>query len=97
MSLPDGVRPPPFGPGPVESGVQAEICDWAAEVRPGLAAAALALARLLDNPKAVNQQPAAAKTLASLLDKLWSVSASGCRGNLALVKSMTFRAPPLKD
>jgi hypothetical protein len=33
------------------------------------------MARLLDNPKAVNQQPAAAKVLAGLLDKLRSASA----------------------
>jgi hypothetical protein len=62
----------PDGPGPVESGVGSEITDLAAEVRPGLAQAALALARILDNPKAVNQQPVAAKALATLLDKLRS-------------------------
>jgi hypothetical protein len=56
------------GPGPVESGVQAEIGGSAAEARPGLAQMALAMARILDS-KAVNQQPAAAKVLASLLDK----------------------------
>jgi hypothetical protein len=55
------VTPQPLEPGPVESGVQAEISDLAAGVRPGLAQAALALARILDNPRAVNQQPAAAK------------------------------------
>lgn len=48
------------GPGPVESGVEAEIGGLASEARPGLAQAALALARIMDNPKAVNQQPAAA-------------------------------------
>lgn len=52
-------------PGPVESGVTAEIGGLAAEARPGLAQAALALARIMDNPKAVNQQPAAAKVLAA--------------------------------
>jgi hypothetical protein len=31
---------------------------------------ALALARILDNPRAVSSQPAAAKVLAALLDKL---------------------------
>jgi hypothetical protein len=47
------------------------------------------LARILDNPKAVGSQPAAAKVLASLLDKLRSVSARGRRGGLALVRTMT--------
>jgi hypothetical protein len=37
---------------------------------------------------AVNQQPAAAKVLASLLDKLCSVSARGQRGRLAVVRAM---------
>jgi hypothetical protein len=68
---------------------RAEITDLAAEVRPGLAQAALALARVLDNPKAVNQQPAAAKMLATLLDKLRSASARGRRGGLASVRTMT--------
>ncbi len=79
-------------PGPVESGVEAEIAGLA-EARPGMAQIALAMARVLDNPRAVNQQPAAAKVLASLLDKLHSVSASGRRGHLALVKSMTTSSP----
>jgi hypothetical protein len=47
------------------------------------------MARLLDNPKAVNQQPAAAKVLTMLLDKLRSVSARGRRGDLAVVREMT--------
>ncbi|MGO8963739.1 hypothetical protein [Mycobacterium sp.] len=79
----------PAARGPVESGVAAEISDLAAEVRPGLAQAALALARILDNPKVVNQQPAAAKVLAGMLDRLRSASAHGRRGGLALVRTMT--------
>ena len=75
-------------PGPVESGVQAEIAGLD-EQRPGLAQAALALARLLDNPRAVSTYPAAAKVLASLLDKLHQSSAGGHRGSLSLVRSMT--------
>jgi hypothetical protein len=43
----------------------------------------------LDNPKAVSSQPAAAKVLAVLLDKLHSASARGRRGGLALVRTMT--------
>jgi hypothetical protein len=41
----------------------------------------------------VNQQPAAAKVLGTLLDKLHSASARGRRGNLALVNSMTTSSP----
>ena len=74
--------------GPVESAVEAEIAGLA-ESRPGLAAGALALARVLDNPRAVSSQPTAAKVLASLLDKLHSASARGRRGNLASVRTMT--------
>jgi hypothetical protein len=68
------VTPLSLGPGPVESGVEAEIAGLA-ESRPGLAAAALALARILDNPRAVSSQPAAAKVLTALQEKLRSVSA----------------------
>jgi hypothetical protein len=74
--------------GPVESGVTKEIDGLASQARPGLAQAALALARILDNPKAVNQQPAAAKVLVSLMDALHK-SAQGRRGHLASVKAMT--------
>jgi hypothetical protein len=76
------------GPGPVESGVAAEIDGLAAQARPGLAAAALCLARLMDNPRAINQQPAAAKVLVSMLEKLRSASPAGRRG-LAVVREMT--------
>ena len=76
--------------GPVESAVQAELHSLhAATDRPGLAQTALALARILDNPKAVSSQPAAAKVLVALLDKLRSTSARGRRGGLALVRTMT--------
>ena len=79
---------PQSGPGPVEVGVGAELSDLA-DARPGLAQIALALARLMDNPRAVNQQPAAAKALVTLLDKLLrSASAQGRRGGLALVRAM---------
>jgi hypothetical protein len=79
---------PERGPGPVESGVEAELAGLA-DARPGLAQTALALARIMDNPMAVNQQPAAAKVLAILLDKLSSASVRGRRGNLAVVRTMT--------
>lgn len=79
----------PDGPGPVELGVQEEIDGLAFEARPGLAQAALAMARILDNPKAMNHQPSAAKVLASMLDKLHSVSANSRPGGLAVVRTMT--------
>jgi hypothetical protein len=44
---------------------------------------------ILDNPKAINQQPAAARVLAALLEKLRSASARGRRGNLVSVRAMT--------
>jgi hypothetical protein len=68
---------------------QAYCSRRAAQARPGLAQAALAMARILDNPKATNQQRAAAKVLSALLDKLHSASARGRRGGLALVRTMT--------
>jgi hypothetical protein len=77
-----------IGPGPVESGVEAEI-EGVADGRPGLAQVALAMARLLDDPKAKNQTPAAAKVLVSVLDKLRSDSARQRRGGLAVVRTMT--------
>jgi hypothetical protein len=75
-------------PAPVESGVEAEI-EGLTEARPGLAEMALAMARILDNPKAVNQQPAAARVLVLLLDKLSSASAQRRRGNLVVVRALT--------
>jgi hypothetical protein len=74
--------------GPVEIAVSEEIDGLASQARPGLAAAALAIARVLDNPRAVNQQPAAAKVLISMLEKLRSASPAGRRG-LAVVREMT--------
>ena len=81
------MSPPASSPGPVELSVQAEI--GSAEARPGLAQLALAMARLLDNPRAVNQQLSAAKVLTSLLDKLHQAGATARRGHLAVVRSMT--------
>ncbi|HEY2504736.1 MAG TPA: hypothetical protein VGI68_25830 [Mycobacterium sp.] len=73
--MPPGANATPdLEPGPVEVGVQAEI-GGVADTRPGLAEIALALARLLDDPAARNQAPAAAKVLVSVLDKLRSDSA----------------------
>jgi hypothetical protein len=69
--------------------VTAEIDALGNHLRPGLAAAAKSMAVILDNNKAVSTQPAAAKVLVALLDKLRSVSASGRRGNLASVRALT--------
>jgi hypothetical protein len=88
--LPQGVAP--NGPGPVEAAVQSEL-DGLTAARPGLMQTALALARIMDTPRAVSSQPAAARTLAALLDKLHSVSAGSRRGRLTLVKSMTSGHP----
>jgi hypothetical protein len=74
--------------GRVEAAVEAEI-GAVSDTRPGLAAVALALARLMDDPTAKNQAPAAAKVLVSVLDKLCATSARQRRGNLKLVRTMT--------
>jgi hypothetical protein len=87
-NAPVAVVSPPAGmsePGPVE----AELAGL--EARPGLAQVALAMARLLDNPRAVSSQPAAAKVLTSLLDKLRSASAPNHRGRLRVVRAMSPR------
>lgn len=73
----------------VESAVSVEVEGLGADPQPGLVAAALALARILDNPKAVSTQPAAAKVLVALLEKLRSVATRGHRGSLAVVRTMT--------
>jgi hypothetical protein len=72
----------------VEKAVQAEIGGLAI-TRPSLAAIALAMARILDNPKARSAQPSAAKVLVSVLDTLHKESAQARRGNLAVVREMT--------
>jgi hypothetical protein len=68
-----------------------EIEAIGAHHRPGLAAAALALARILDNPKALSTQPAAARQLVAILGTLSKRTQR--RGKLAVVKSMTTSSP----
>jgi hypothetical protein len=75
--------PPPSDPGPVESGVSAEIAG-VTEARPGLAQVALAMAKIMDNPKALNQQPAARRRCSPGCSTSWlrrqqAVGAAGCR------------------
>ena len=77
-------------PGPVELAVIQEI-GLAAEERPAVAAAAVALGRLLDNPRAIGQHPSAARVLSSLLNQLHKVGAPRRRSHLAMVKQMTDR------
>jgi hypothetical protein len=48
----------------------------------------------MDNPRAINQQPAAAKVLAGILDQLRSASARGRRGSLTVVREMADKAAP---
>ena len=55
--------------------------------RPGLAQTALTLARILDNPRAVSSQPAAARQLVAILSML--SRRSHRRAKLEVVKSMT--------
>lgn len=72
----------------VVDAVQAEIdASPIAGQRPGLAAIALAMARILDNPHAIPQQPAAAARLVELLGKL--SKGTQPRGRLAAVQKMT--------
>jgi hypothetical protein len=58
----------------VEAAVLAEVQALGWGVRPGLVAAAVAMARILDNPKAVSSQPPAARMLTTLLDKIRTAS-----------------------
>lgn len=58
-------------PGPVESAVIAELAGYPLSAeRPGLAAAAVCLAQLLDDPKAVAAHPSAVRELGRVLDTL---------------------------
>jgi len=56
--------------------------------RAGLAAAALSLAAVLDNPRATSSKPAAAGALVNILNQLRK-SASGSKAKLAAVRQMT--------
>ena len=75
--------------GSVEADVRKEIEKLAAtEDRSGVAAVALAMARILDSPVALAQHPAAASRLMESLDKLRK-GGRRARGKLAAVKDMT--------
>jgi hypothetical protein len=77
------------------SAVQAVLEELAtltsAETRKGAAQAALAMARILDNPLALAQQPQAAARLTAILEDLRKGSARR-KGRLASVQAMTSKA-----
>jgi hypothetical protein len=72
----------------VVSGVSEAIESLAGHKRPDLAAAALALASVLDNPKAISTWPAAAAKMSDLMEQLRK-SGDGKRSKLASIRSMT--------
>lgn len=91
LASPPASAPLPDEPGRVEAAVLAEIEGLAtAEKRPGLAQAALAMARILDSPLNTAQQPQAGARLESMLDKLRK-GADSRKGWLADVRRMTPR------
>lgn len=80
-------------PGPpqrrVEAAVELELADLpAAAEQPGLAAAAMALAKVMDG-YAQTAKPSAARVLVRILDDLHAASARDRRGSLKVVRAMT--------
>jgi hypothetical protein len=87
----DGPVTPTCGDAPgysVVEGVLAEIELFGGSKRPALENAALALAAVLDNPKATATKPAAAAKLADLLEQMRR-GADQKESRLAKVRSMT--------
>jgi hypothetical protein len=73
----------------VESAVIAELAGYPLSAeRPGLAAAAVCLAQLLDNSRAVAAHPSAVRELGRVLDTLSKDAQVGHR-KLAVVRTMT--------
>ena len=58
--------------------------------RPGLAAGAVSMARILDNPLAVSTQPAACRQLMAVLDVLHTAAVPR-HGRLAVIQEMSTR------
>lgn len=82
----------PAEAGPNERAVLEELATLtSAETRKGVAAGALTMARILDNPLALAQQPSAFAKLQTALDDLRKGSARK-RGRLASVQAMTKTA-----
>jgi hypothetical protein len=71
----------------VVAGVLAEVSTLESP-RPDLVAVAIALAEVMDNPKATTSKPPAAGRLLQVLEKLHS-TASKRQTTLAVVRSMT--------
>jgi len=89
VSLPAAQEPVVSGPGPVERAVTSEIGGLTqADMRPALVETAVSLAKILDNPGAVSQQPADAGKLADILNRSHK-GAAPRRGGLKLVRAMT--------
>ena len=64
-------QPKSAGPGPVEIATEVQLAGLSgAAAQPALAAASLALARLLDSDRTPSAHPAAALRLADLMDRL---------------------------
>jgi len=88
--LPEQQAPEPSGPGDAESAVQLELAGLsAAAEQPAVAAAAVAMARLLDHPRVSSPKPSAARQLTRILDELRKASARDRRGGLRAVREMT--------
>ena len=75
----------------VVTAVLEEVQVLDATARPGLVAAAIAMARILDNPKAISSQPPAAGQLINIINQLRK-GAQGGRPKLASVRQMTTRS-----
>jgi len=76
--------------GPVETAVESQLAGLpSAQERPGLAAIAIALARVLDDPSAVPHFAAAAHRLTEVLTTL--TKSSTRRTRLSAVRNMTQR------
>ena len=79
----------PAGPGPVEAAVLEEIEGLQlTSDRPGLAAMAVSLAQLMDDPMSKGKRPDAAAKLEQLLEKLHK-GADVKKSRLATVRAMT--------
>lgn len=91
-TLPNSGSAQPEYDGPVGAAEQAVLEELStltsSETRKGAAQSALAMARILDNPLALAQQPSAAAKLTAILDDLRKGS-SRRRGRLASVQAMT--------
>jgi hypothetical protein len=91
-ALPTALATAPLVAGEHERAVLEELATLtSAETRKAAATAAVAMARLLDNPLALAQQPQAAARLTTIMEDLRK-GASRRKGRLASVQSMTREA-----